>query len=466
MSEIDLPTASTTDPDVRRRRAIRGAFYGFLIDSFDIYLPSIALLPAMVYFTQGLSAGQTAIVTGTTLAATLIGRPVGSFLFGHFADRIGRKRTGAIAMYGFSIVTLIIALLPGAQLIGGPAAITFLLALRFIDGVFLGGEYTAATPMAIEYAKVNRRGLVGGIIQSGSTIGYWAIAVFTYFALLIAPASDINSPYVQWGWRIPFVIGAIFAYVVARYLRNDVEESVIWENSERERNPIGKLANRENGVTFILVFVLMTGIFFMVNMVGSVLPQLVIGQKGYTATLFTITLIFSNILVPFAYMLAGRLSDSFGRKPILISAGILILVVQGVLFALLGTLQLGLVLTIFVVFLIEAINGYAIGTLPSFINERFPTPVRSSGWGIGYSLAVVIPGFFAFYQVWLAHIMPMHLTAAVLAAFGGVLVIIAVALSPETRGADLTADSMRKPRILKSSQPPRATTKGNTAIAH
>jgi MFS family permease len=453
MSQTDLPTASTTDPDVRRRRAIRGAFFGFLIDSFDIYLPSIALLPAMVYFTRGLDAGQTAIVTGVTLAATLIGRPVGSILFGFFADRIGRKRTGAIAIYGFSIVTLLIAVLPGAQVLGGTLAITLLLALRFIDGIFLGGEYTAATPMATEYAKVDRRGLVGGMIQSGSTIGYWAIALFTYLALLIAPASDIDSPYVQWGWRIPFVLGAIFAYVTARYLRRDVEESVIWENSEREKNPIAKLFTRENGISFVLVFVLMTGIFFMVNMVGSVLPQLVIVQKGFTPTLFTITLIFSNILVPFAYWLSGRLSDSFGRKPILISAGILIIVVQGALFALLGTAQLGLPLTILVVFLIEAINGYAIGTLPSFINERFPTPVRSSGWGIGYSLAVVIPGFFAFYQAGLATFMPMTLTATVLVVFGGILIIVATALSPETRGADLTATSMRQPRLLKAARP-------------
>jgi MFS family permease len=449
MSQTDLPTSSTTDPDVRRRRAIRGAFFGFLIDSFDIYLPSIALLPAMIFFTQGLDVAQTALVTGVTFASTLIGRPVGAFLFGHFADRIGRKRTGAIAIYGFSVVTLLIALLPGAQMIGGVAAITLLLVLRFVDGIFLGGEYTAATPMAIEYAKVNRRGLVGGMIQSSSTIGYWAIALFTFIALQIAPASDINSPYVQWGWRIPFILGAIFAFITAHYLRKDVEESVIWENAERSKNPIRELATKKNGKAFILVFVMMTGVFFMVNMVGSVLPQYVLAQKGFTPTLFTLTLIFSNILVPFTYWISGRLSDSFGRKPILISAGILVVVVQGALFGILGMAQLGLPLTILVVFFIEAINGYVIGTIPSFINESFPTPVRSSGWGIGYSLAVVIPGFFAFYQVGLTTFLPLGLTASVLAGFGGVLIIVAVALSRETRGIDLITGEMPQKFSIK-----------------
>jgi MFS family permease len=334
-------------------------------------------------------------------------------------------------------------------MIGGVAAITLLLVLRFVDGIFLGGEYTAATPMAIEYAKVNRRGLVGGMIQSSSTIGYWAIALFTFIALQIAPASDINSPYVQWGWRIPFILGAIFAFITAHYLRKDVEESVIWENAERSKNPIRELATKKNGKAFILVFVMMTGVFFMVNMVGSVLPQYVLAQKGFTPTLFTLTLIFSNILVPFTYWISGRLSDSFGRKPILISAGILVVVVQGALFGILGMAQLGLPLTILVVFFIEAINGYVIGTIPSFINESFPTPVRSSGWGIGYSLAVVIPGFFAFYQVGLTTFLPLGLTASVLAGFGGVLIIVAVALSRETRGIDLLTGEMPQKFSIK-----------------
>src|SRR5690606_36437040 len=90
---------STTPPVIRRRRAIRGAFWGFLIDSFDIYLPSVALLPAMIYFTIGLVPAQTAVVTGFTLATTLFGRPIGAFLFGHLSDRLGRKRVGAISIY-------------------------------------------------------------------------------------------------------------------------------------------------------------------------------------------------------------------------------------------------------------------------------------------------------------------------------------------------------------------------------
>jgi len=448
---------STTDPTVRRRRAIRGAFWGFLVDSFDIYLPSIALLPAMVYFTKGLSPEATAVVTGFTLAVTLFGRPVGALLFGHFSDRLGRKRIGAIAIYGFGVTTLLIAALPGAEQIGGVAAITLLLLLRFVDGIFLGGEYTAATPMAIEYANPRRRGFIGGFVQSASTVGYLAIAVFTFIALQIAPAADISSPYVQWGWRIPFVVGAIFAYIVARYLRKDVEESVTWIESEKAKNPIREMLGRGAIVAFIQVFVLMNGIFFMVNMVGSVLPQLILAQKTVTATDLTLITIFANIIVPFAYMLAGFLSDHWGRKPVLILAGAIVLVVMSSLFYLLGS-STGLPFwaLVLIVFFVQCCNGFAIGTLPSYINERFPTRIRSSGWGIGYSLAVIIPGFFAAYQAGLSSFMPFNLTPVVLTVIAGVLIIVAVSVSPETRGVDLRGTAMvgaNSPRHNVSAKP-------------
>ena len=449
MSTAASVDISTTDPTVRRRRAIRGAFFGFLIDSFDIYLPSVALLPAIIYFTQGLTPGQTALVTGFTLAATLFGRPVGAILFGQLSDKLGRKRIGAIAIYGFSIVTLLIACLPGAQQIGGPAAITLLLILRFIDGIFLGGEYTAATPMAIEYAKTERRGLIGGFIQSASTVGYLAIGLFTFFALQIAPAAAIDSPYVQWGWRIPFVVGAILGFVTARFLRKDVEESVIWITAEKAKNPLREMLQRRNIASFIQVFVLMTGVFFMVNMVGSVIPQLIIG-RGFTPTQFSLSIIFANIIVPFAYMLSGRLSDRFGRKPILLFAGALVLVVMTTMFWILGSsIPLPFGALIAVIFLAQCVNGFTIGTLPSYINERFPTRVRSSGWGIGYSLAVIIPGFFAAYQAGLSSFMPLSLTPVVLLVVAGVLIIGSVLASPETRGIDLSGVGMtsasRKP---------------------
>src|SRR5687768_13936391 len=153
MSESSTaPPEATIDPEfrVKRRRAILSAWAGFAVDSYSIYIASSVLLPALIFFQGDMSTEGKAIFAGMTLAVTLLGRPLGGLIFGHFADRIGRRRVGAVTIYGFGTVSLLIACVPGAELIGAVPATTLLLALRFVEGIFLGGEYTAATPMALE----------------------------------------------------------------------------------------------------------------------------------------------------------------------------------------------------------------------------------------------------------------------------------------------------------------------------
>ncbi|MBV9895396.1 MAG: MFS transporter [Chloroflexi bacterium] len=110
--------ADARDFIARRQRAITSAWAGFALDSYSIYLPNTALLPAMGYFQANLSPAESSLFVGMTFAATLLGRPVGAILFGSLADRLGRQRIGAITIYGFGTVTLLIGLLPGAELVG------------------------------------------------------------------------------------------------------------------------------------------------------------------------------------------------------------------------------------------------------------------------------------------------------------------------------------------------------------
>ena len=153
-------TASTQLGDLspRARHAVRGAWMGFFVDMFDIYLPIVVLAPAIIYFVSPqMNEATTAIVNGSIFAATLLGRPIGAFIFGHLGDTIGRRRTTIIAVSGFGVATLLIAFLPGYAQWGIAAAVVFIL-LRFIDGIFLGGEYTAASPLAMEYSPKEKRG--------------------------------------------------------------------------------------------------------------------------------------------------------------------------------------------------------------------------------------------------------------------------------------------------------------------
>src|SRR5215213_9602130 len=215
--------------DPRAKHAIRGAWFGFFVDMFDIYLPIVVLAPAIAYFVApDLDTTTTAVVSGTIFAATLLGRPVGSFIFGHFADSIGRKRTTIISVSGFGVITLLMALLPGYQQ-WGLAAVILLIVLRLVDGVFLGGEYTSANPLAMEYSPKEKRGFYSALIMSGYPLAFAAISALTTVLLLFIPAGDLSSPYVQWGWRIPFVIGSLLAFALVFYYVYLVAESELFE---------------------------------------------------------------------------------------------------------------------------------------------------------------------------------------------------------------------------------------------
>jgi len=152
----------------RSRNATLGAFLGFFVDMFDIYLPIVALAPAIGYFVAGtLSSSDRSLVTSLIFVATLVGRPIGAFVFGYYADRIGRKRATITALSGCGVLTIIIAVLPGYQQWGSLSLVLFI-ALRFVVGIFVGGEYTAASPLG---AWVSNHGL--SVCRAGDGRGCW-----------------------------------------------------------------------------------------------------------------------------------------------------------------------------------------------------------------------------------------------------------------------------------------------------
>lgn len=444
MSESTSGVTGEADPAFRkqRRRAILSAWAGFAVDSYSIYIVSTVLLPALVYFQGDMSPETKSIFAGMTLAATLLGRPLGGVIFGHFADRLGRRRIGSITIFGFGTVSLLIACLPGAELIGAIPATSLLLALRFVEGVFLGGEYTAATPMALEYAPPRRRGLVGAVIQCSANGGPLLVAVAMALTLLVAPSGGLDSPYVQWGWRLPFVLGFVLSFVVAWFLRRKVEESVIQKDAVaqaggRVRSPLRKILRGRSGRAFVQAYVIMTGVFFVVNLTGSVLNQFLLGNEGFTpADLANTQLVVS--LAMGSYIFFGWLSDHIGRKRALYLATSLTLVLYPLVIFLVGSGSVrGWLNLTLLALAAHVLTVGPLGVLPAYINERFATTVRSTGWGVAYSTAVIIPSFFSYYMIWLSALVPFAWSAGVLAAFGAILILVGTASGPETRGIDL-----------------------------
>lgn len=420
------------------RRALLGAWVGFFVDMYDIYLPIVALAPANAYFeANDVAPATSSLISASIFAATLLGRPVGALLFGRLADTVGRRRTAIIAVSGFGAVTLAIAALPGYRT-WGIAAVVLLIVLRFVDGIFLGGEYTSATVLALESAPRRKRGLHGAFIMTGYPAAYCVIALVTLGLLQVMPADGPGSPYVEWGWRIPFVIGGLISFAFVIWYKFAVKESETWKNAERSRTRLADMFRGAALRTFLQVFVLMTGIWFVQNAVSSILPEQLIDPIGLDSVEVKIVQILSYAVLIGGYLGAGILSQRIGRRRFFLVAAGLITVAATLVYGLLvaGAFT-GLAAVTIAVIVLNLLTLSVWGVATTYLNERFHVGVRSTGYGIGYSFAVVIPAFYAFYQSGLAAIMPAAYTPLVLVVLAGILIGIGARLSPETRDVRL-----------------------------
>ena len=444
MAETAIGGTATADLDEpltpEAKKTILGATVGFFVDMYDVYLPVVALTPALIYF----QPKHLAPTIATTLfyvvfAVTLVGRPIGAFIFGHLGDRIGRRRTTLIAVTGFGVVTLLIAFLPGYPTLGMTALILLIL-LRLVDGIFLGGEYTAASPLAMEYCPKAKRGFYSAVIQAGYPAAYVVISLFTALMLYLTPVKGgINSPYVQFGWRVPFIVGALIAFGFALWFRR-VPESRSWLESDKTENPIGTLFSGESRKAFLQVFLVMSGFWLSLNATISTLPQVLTKTAGMSSTTVTQVLLIANVALVGGYLFFGVIGQRLGRRPTLMLLGVLITFVSTSAYVLLvqtATAHSNIAETIALATVVTVLTVSGWGLMSAYINERFRIGIRASGFGIGYSLAVVLPAFYSFVMLWLAAFMPYKYTQIPLLAVGGLLILVGAALGPETKHVDM-----------------------------
>jgi MFS family permease len=417
------------------RRVIAAGCIGFAIDFFDIYLPVLALAPVIKYFEpEGLGPAASTTIYFFTFAATLLGRPCGAIIFGHWADRIGRRRTTMISIAGFGLLTFLIACLPGYAAIGIWSMVLIIL-LRFVDGVFMGGEYTSNNTLALEMVPKDRRGFVGGVLQGAYPIGFFFVSIVTSIMLSVTT----KEQYFYWGWRIPFVLGAILAFLFLLYYRL-VPESTLWMESEKTQAPLRDVLSGAHLKNMVQILIMMLGFWFASQSVIGVMPGILIQQLHIPSKLVTDGLLITSFVQFFAFVGCGLLGQMIGRRLAIIVCGIGVLVLGSVLYAL--AISHGLsgatpVLATFIGCLCYLLVISPWGIVTTYICERFPTHVRASGYGIGYSLAVIIPAFEGFYLLGLKAFMPYVYTPVVLIVVAGILMVAGAAMGPETRDVEL-----------------------------
>lgn len=398
------PEASVQKNPREARRASIGSYLGATLEFYDFVIYSTAsaiVLPAV--FFAGIEPGLGAVLSYVILAAGYVARPIGAIVFGHFGDRLGRRRMLVLTMIIMGIASVAIGLIPSSQAIGGAAAV-ILVVFRVIQGIAVGGEWAGASLMSIEHAEQKRRGIAGAIVQSGGPSG--AVLATLVFALVsLMPQDQLMA----WGWRIPFLASAVLV-IVAIVVRLGVKESpefVATERAEQVARVPLLSTFAENWRSVVLVVLTALSPFFLQSLTSTFGLQFAISHGNEQApTLWMLSV--SNALTIVATLFFAWLSDRFGRVRMMVIGFIVTGTLVWAAFALLSQPNLGAVLLAFII--LQPIgNAMITGPLAAYMADLFPVRNRFTGVGISYQLAATIAAGFA----------PLVATGLVGAASGG-----------------------------------------------
>lgn len=447
----DLPPAG--------RAAVRAGVVGNYVDQVNIFLPVVALAPALVTL-----AGPHAGVTSGALVvvATLLGRPVGAMVFGRIADRVGRTRTTQVAIAGTAACSLLIAAVPTHASVGA-LAIGAVVLLRFVGGVFLAGEYTSAIPLAMEWSPPRRRGLVSGLIMSMAPWAQSTIAFATAALLaLLGPAT-----YAEWGWRLSFVAGGLASLALLAYYSARVADA---PHVVRQREQADTRAPAALGLRAVLggayagafwqMFGLMSGLWLMTNMVVIAATGRLAADHGLDGGEVATVMGVASVAQALVMSTTGHWSTVLGRRRYFVGWGLAAAVLAPLLW--LATMTAAVLPFVVGVALLQVVTVCGYGPVGAYLCERFPAHVRSTGYGTAYSLSIVVP---ALWPWWLPRLEPLlgHDGAVVaVLVVGGLLVAGCGALGPRlARGElddDVEAVAVRSGTLLRPGVPSGATT--------
>ncbi|MCL8494225.1 MHS family MFS transporter [Corynebacterium aurimucosum] len=386
------PTISTAE----RRRVVAATTIGTAIEWYDYFLyAAVAGLVFNHLMFGPLEGGLATIISFLTVGLSFLFRPVGAFLAGHFADRFGRRVVLMVTLIAMGGATTLIGVLPTYETAGIWAPI-LLITLRIIQGISAGGEWGSAVLMAVEHAPTDKRGLYGAGPQIGVPAGLLLSSGVLSIMNTIAP----GDAFMDWGWRVPFLLS--FVLVLVGYLiRMGVDESPVFaEIAEREEeeatNPIGTLFKKFTPLVLVaaLVFAGNGTVGYMTT--GGYIQRYATDPEGPVAldrgdVLNAVTVsAFSWALTT---LFAGFISDYIGRRNTYLLGFILQGIGAAALFPLVNTGSLGLLYGA-LLFLTVGL-GLTYGAQSAMYAELFPASIRATGVSITYALGSVLGGAFA-----------------------------------------------------------------------
>ncbi|MFC6065817.1 MFS transporter [Streptomyces ochraceiscleroticus] len=370
------------------RRVAVASFIGTAIEFYDFYIygTAAALVLNQAFFPT-LDPVNATLASFSTYAVAFAARPLGSIVFGHFGDRVGRKSVLVVSLLLMGLSTAFVGLLPGYATLGIWAPLLLIL-LRFVQGIGLGGEWGGAALLAVEHAPKKRRGLYAAFPQLGPSVGFFAATGI--FWLLSASLDD--AAFRSWGWRIPFLLSFLLV-AVGLFVRLKISETPVFAKvmDAQEASKVPTLDVIRGHWRELLLgaggMIVAYGLFYTAT---TYCLSYATGTLGISRnTMLALSLVACLFLAAGTWLAATR-SDGAGRRK-LILAGCGLAVVWGlVLFPLLDTespvlVALALGGALFCM-------GVVYGPMGAYLPELFGTRVRYSGASLAYNLGGVLGG--------------------------------------------------------------------------
>ncbi|MEN3974483.1 MFS transporter [Emcibacter sp. SYSU 3D8] len=410
-------------------KIVVASFIGTAIEFYDfyVYATATALVFGLLFFPQE-SASASQLVAFATFSIAFIARPLGSALFGHFGDRIGRKSMLVASLMIMGVSTTLVGLLPTYESIGLVAPVVLCI-LRFGQGIGLGGEWGGAALLAVENAPPEKRAWFGMFPQLGAPVGF--IAANGLFLVLAATLDD--DQFRSWGWRIPFLASAALL-VVGLYVRLKLVESPVFQDAMardlKQRVPLGTLLRQHWKDTILgtLAMVACFAVFYL-----STVFTLGFGttRLGYSREEFLTMLLVAISFMALGIVISAWLSDRWGRKPVLLG-GLMLTGLMGFLLEPMLAVGQPFEVTAFLSIALLCM-GLIFGPMGAVLSELFPTHVRYTGASVTYNMGGILGASFApLIALQLAAVGGLHYVGYYLTATAA-LSFVAVVLMRETR---------------------------------
>ena len=395
---MDMKTDS--NPESNMQKVALTALAGTSIEWYDFFLygAAAALIFPTAFF--GEATPSTALILSLlTFAAGFIARPIGGIIFGHYGDRVGRKKTLVMALILMGVSSTLIGLLPTYAMIGITAPILLTL-LRFAQGLAIGGQWGGAMLLVTESAPSNQRGYYGAFAQAGAPVG----VILANLAFITTSALVSEESFYAWGWRIPFLASAILIGI-SMYIQLNLEDTKAFKElqalRESQKDNNSEVVSRSPILEAIQKYpkriALAAGAFLSIQVTFYILIAFLLAYGVASADItrddmLAAVLIASAIMVPVQFMFSSY-SDRHGRKGVFIAGAILTGLWAFAIFPLVDTGNFWLIVLAITMGLIFV--GMMYGPQAAFFTELFSTEVRYSGATLGYQFGAILGGAFA-----------------------------------------------------------------------